>query len=97
MTFPLARHIFMYRACHKVVGSFVSLLAETSFLSLSWQRLMWWLYEAAVLPQIQLEPLQQLMASRELPIVQLSRSSAAKYALRWLESVLGWLALQVGE
>ncbi|KAL1500205.1 hypothetical protein AB1Y20_012874 [Prymnesium parvum] len=92
LALPAAKHLFMYRACHKVVHSFAGLLGAPGLVRGLWERLVWWYYGQALLPPPKVSRLKDCLHA--LPLAELSSSLAASLTQRWLESVLGWLSLQ---
>ena len=82
--FPLARHAFMYRACHKVVASFAGLkFAGGVPLPLA---LAWWVLGTAAFKLLGLPPPHPELASSEL-----SSAPVALLTSSWLSTVEDWI------
>lgn len=81
--FPLARHAFMYRACHKVVASFAGLkLPRGVPLKMT---ILWRLLGLRALGL-------SSKAVNGLPLAELSSLPVAMLTWRWIEQVDGWIA-----
>lgn len=82
--FPLARHAFMYRACHSVVESFAGLMFTEGVpfaMSLSWRFL-----GVRALDHLGTLP------SDDLPFRELSSLPVAMLTLRWIRTIEDWIA-----
>jgi hypothetical protein len=80
---PHVKHIYMYRACHKVVESFAGLLLKGGISWRAW--FVWKLYGVAAVPGPPMP---------HLPLGELSGTDVARLTGRWIREVSAWTQLK---